>query len=229
MADTRSFFLRLSGVVAPVLFVAVFTVFGFFRHDYSAVSMYVSALSLGWLGWIQIVNFMLFGLLSSLFAIHVSALLRQGRASKAGPFLLFLSALCFFLSGPFVMDPLGSSRADASVHGTIHGILGAVAFLLMPITCFVFYSRFRKDQGWPYFKGWTIAAGIVTSCTVVFFSVVSKSLLLARHFNDWLGLIQRSVIVPYMAWLLAFGIAAYGNGHLRNRPQSLGNDQNVMG
>lgn len=208
MTDTKKTILGLAGIVGPALFVALFTAFGFFHQDYSAVSMYVSALSLGSLGWVQIVNFMVFGLLCGLFAPYVAAILSSGRASKAGPILLSLSAFCFFFSGPFVMDPMGTATA-ASPHGTIHGILGAVAFLLMPIACFVFYSRFRQDQRWRSFGGWTLAAGIVTSCTVVFFSVVSKSPSYKPAFGPWFGLIQRSVIVPYMVWLFAFAVVAY--------------------
>jgi hypothetical protein len=114
--------MELAGVFAPVLFVAVFTVFGLFRGDYRAVSMYVSALSLGSWGWIQIVSFMVFGLSCGLFAVHIAGMFSSGRASKAGPIVLSLSAMCFFLSGPFVMDPMGTAQTAASPHGTIHGI-----------------------------------------------------------------------------------------------------------
>ena len=208
MTDTTKTVSGFSGVVAPVLFVVVFTIFGFFHKDYSAVSMFVSALSLGSSGWIQIANFMVFGLLSSLFATRVAAMF-SGKASMAGPIFLSLSALCFFLSGPFVMDPMGTAQTATSSHGTVHGVLGAVAFLLMPTACFVFYGSFSKDKSWHFFKGWTLAAAIVTSCTVVFFSVVSKDPSYIPVFSPWFGLIQRSVIVPYMAWLFAFAAVAY--------------------
>jgi hypothetical protein len=117
----------IAGIIGPALFVTSFTVFGFFHQDYDAVSMYVSALSLGPSGWIQAANFMVFGLLSGLFAALVASIFSSGRASRAGPIILSLSALCFFLSGPFVMDPMGTAQTAASLHGTVHGILGAVA------------------------------------------------------------------------------------------------------
>jgi hypothetical protein len=31
-----------------------------------------------------------------------------------------------------------------SVHGTVHGIFGALVFSLMPVSCFVFLRRFRE-------------------------------------------------------------------------------------
>jgi hypothetical protein len=209
MANARHRVLALAGIVAPVLFVLTFTVLGFFHEDYDALSMYVSALSLGRLGWIQVANFIVFGLLCGLFGVQAAAMFATGRASRAGPLLLWLSSVCFFLSGPFVMDSMGTPRAAATVHGTVHGILGAMAFVLMPVTCFVFYARFRKDHRWAFFKGWTLAAGTLTTCTVVVFSAVSRIPSLLRDFAPWLGLLQRSVIVPYMAWLFAFAVAAW--------------------
>ena len=53
-----------AGMLGPALFVAVFSIEGALRPGYNALSTYVSALSLGPRGWIQIANFYLFGLLS---------------------------------------------------------------------------------------------------------------------------------------------------------------------
>ncbi len=46
-----------AGIIGPALFVAVFIIEGLLRPDYNAFSTYVSALSLGPRGWIQIVKF----------------------------------------------------------------------------------------------------------------------------------------------------------------------------
>jgi len=59
--------------------------------------MYVSELSLGPRGWIQIVNFVVFGLLFLFFARGVAAEFRQGKASKAGLyFSLLLDSVSLF-------------------------------------------------------------------------------------------------------------------------------------
>ena len=47
------------GMIGPVLFVTVFTLEGWFRPGYNTLGMYVSELSLGPRGWIQIINFII--------------------------------------------------------------------------------------------------------------------------------------------------------------------------
>ena len=47
--------------------------------------------------------------------------------------------------------------------------------------------------------------GIVKATAVVVFTVVSKSPSLLETFSDWIGLIQRVALVPFMVWVLLFG------------------------
>jgi len=137
-----------AGIIGPMLFVGVFTIEGWLRSGYYPLGMYVSALSLGTRGWIQITNFIVFGFLLLLFALGVTAEFPNGKASKAGPLLMVIIAIGFLFSGPFVMDPMGTLRDQMSIHGTLHGILGGLVFSLMPVSCFVFLRRFREDQKW---------------------------------------------------------------------------------
>jgi hypothetical protein len=198
-----------AGIIAPALFVVVFTIKGFLSPGYNQLSMYISAGSLGPTGWIQMTNFVVVGLLLSVFNFGIRSEFRDGKASKAGPLLLFAISICLFFSGPFVMDPMGTATADASLHGTVHGLLGAIVFTLMPITCFVFYRRFRTDPQWRSMKWWTLICAIIITCTDVFYSVVSKVPAMAQSFADWLGLLQRSVLIPYMIWLFTFAMGFY--------------------
>jgi hypothetical protein len=202
--------MELAGIIAPVLFVGLFTIEGLLRSDYNPMSMYVSALSLGAFGWIQIINFLVLGLLLSFFTFSVVSEFKN--ASKAGPALLFLSSFCFFFSGPFIMDPMGTIQTNMSIHGMIHGILGGIVFLLMPATCFVFFRRFRKDPKWHFLKWWTFIAGIIISIAVITLTIVTKNPSLQQSFIDWLGLIQRTIIIPYMIWIFTFAISVYKVG-----------------
>jgi hypothetical protein len=192
------------GIAAPLLFVAVFTLEGWLRPGYDAASMYVSALSLGPRGWIQIANFLLLGGLLLLFARGVAVEFPTGKAARGGPLLLAVMAILFIVSGPLVMDPMGTPLGQITVHGTLHGLAGGIIFILMPVTCFVFLRRFRMDQRWQAFSGWTLAIGIIVTVAVLLLTITSKSPSLQNRFEDWQGLIQRSIIVPFMFWLLHF-------------------------
>ena len=51
-----------AGILGPTLFVVTFTVEGCLRPGYASARMFVSALSLGPRGWIQVLNFVVVGL-----------------------------------------------------------------------------------------------------------------------------------------------------------------------
>ncbi len=199
----------LAGMTGALLFVAVFTLEGWLRPAYDPRAMYVSALSLGQRGWIQIANFIFFGVLLFVFTRGVAVEFPSGKASRGGLTLLTLIAFCYLLSGPFVMDPMGTPAGQTTLTGAIHGILGAIAFILMPISCFVYLRRFNVDPNWRSLRGWTLVLGTVSAAAVVLLSVVSKIPQFESAFADWLGLIQRALIIPFMTWVLLFGRRLY--------------------
>jgi hypothetical membrane protein len=194
-----------AGIIGPALFVLVFLIEGALRPGYNALSTYVSALSLGPRGWIQITNFLVFGTLLFLFSRRVAAEYRSGAAAKAGPVLLTITALCYFFSGPFVMDPQNTPLNQITVHGTIHGILGALAFTLMPISMIVYQRRFRTEPAFQRLRGWTLLLTILCSVAWVVFSTVSKAAQLQSTFSPWFGVFQRALIIPFMLWVFLFG------------------------
>jgi hypothetical protein len=187
-----------------VLFATIFTFEVASR--YNPLETFVSALSLGPRGWIQMVNFTVFGALLLVFTWGVAAEFPTGKAARGGPILLAIIAICYLLSGPFVMDPTGTPPSQATVHGTLHGIFGAIVFTLMPISLFVFLRRFRVDVNWQSFQGWTLVLGIIDALAVIFFSITSKLPEGQNAFSDWFGLIQRTAILPFMVWIFVFGL-----------------------
>jgi hypothetical protein len=195
-----------AGIIGPALFVAVFTIEGWLRPGYDAFSTYVSALSLGPRGWIQIANFIVLGVLLLVFTRGIAFEFQTGKASRGGPILLTIIAILFIISGLFVMDPTGTPLDQATIHGTIHGLAGGIIFILMPICCFVFLRCFRVDPKWQALQWWTLALGVIVAAAVLLLTISSKTPDIANAFTDWLGLIQRTIIVPYMLWLFLFGL-----------------------
>lgn len=195
-----------AGIIGPVYFVAIFTIEGWLRPGYEPLKMYVSALSLGSRGWIQMANFIILGLLLLVFTLGVVAEFRDGKASRGGPILLGIVGLLFVISGPLVMDPTGTPLDQVTIHGTIHGLAGGIIFILMPISCFVFLRRFRLDPKWQVLRWPTLVLGIIVAAAVVLLTITSKLPEVQNVFKDWLGLIQRTIIVPYMLWLFLFAL-----------------------
>lgn len=199
----------LAGILGPSLFVIVFTIEGRLQPGYNALSTYVSALSLGPRGWVQIINFVISGTLMLVFARGAAIEFKKEKTSQAGPLQLAIIATGILLSGPFVMDPMGTPPAHASVHGLVHGILGGIVFLLMPISCIVFYRRLRIEPNWQTFSKWTLIMGIILITTLTIFTFATKISALQIVFNDWFGLLQRLVLIPFMFWVLTLGVALY--------------------
>src|SRR5688572_20204514 len=106
-----------AGMIGSILFVATFTLEGWLRPGYQPARMFVSELALGPRGWIQAVNFVVFGVLFLVFAWGVAAAFPDGKASRAGPILLMIIGASFLASGFFVMDPVATPPDQTSLHG----------------------------------------------------------------------------------------------------------------
>ena len=193
-----------AGMMGSALFVTVFTLEGWLRPGYDPRSTFISELSIGPRGWVQILNFIILGTLFLVFTWGVVDEFREGKASKAGPILLAIIGFSFLVSGPLVTDVASTPRDQMSLHGILHGIFGALVFSLSPISCFVFWRRFRQDPNWQILKGWTLAAGIITTAAVILLSAAIKTQVIPNVFTPWTGLIQRMVIIPYLIWIFFF-------------------------
>ncbi len=198
-----------AGILAPILFVVIFTVEGMLRSGYSALSMYISALSLGSRGWIQIVNFILFGLLLLVFTRGIAVRFAAGKTPRAGIILLMIIAALILLSGPFMMDPAGTPQDQMTLHGTVHGIFGGLVFVLMPVSIFTFLRSFRADPKWRKLYWWTLMIGIFDALAVLVFTVASKAPSLVSTFSPWIGLLQRTALVPFMLWLFIVAVTIF--------------------
>jgi hypothetical protein len=195
-----------AGILAPIIFVSVFLLKGALRNGYDPISMYISELSLGDRGWIQIANFMLLGFLLFLFTIGLSKEFQTGKASQWGIIGFYIISGLFFISGLFIMDPAGTPVDQISVSGLIHEISGGILFLLMPIIIFVFLRRFISDDQWKSLRWWTLILGIVEALGVFVFIYASKIPAGQSALGQFLGLFQRIAVIPFMVWVTIFGI-----------------------
>jgi len=215
MIDSRTL-AAWAGMIGPALFVTVFTLEGWLRTGYDPLSMYISELSLGPRGWIQIANFIVLGTLLLLFVRGVADEFREGKASSIGPVLLTIISGSLFVSGPFVTDPGVIYSGQTSWHGMVHGVFGAIAFSLMPVSCFVFYLRFREDLKWRALAKWTLAACFVIVAAVVLQKVGQAQLTANQNvLSGFVGLMQRIALITYLAWIFTFAFILRGRRYSR--------------
>jgi hypothetical protein len=81
------------GIVAGPLFVATSLIQAFTRRGFDLAQHPISLLSLGSLGWVQLANFVVSGVLYVIGAVGLRSALREGRAGTWGPCSLDLRAL----------------------------------------------------------------------------------------------------------------------------------------
>jgi hypothetical protein len=146
------------GVVAGPLFLVVALLQALTRDGFDLGRHPLSLLSLGELGWIQIANFVVAGLLSVAFAVGLRRVLQPGRGGRWGPLLVGAYGVGLIMGGVFVTDagagfppgaPAGAPE-QLSWHGVLHAIAPVLAFLSLIAACFVLARRFAGlgQRGW---------------------------------------------------------------------------------
>lgn len=166
-ADPRSArALLASGAAAGPLYIAVGLGQILLRDGFDMRRHALSLMSNGPLGWVQITNFLLCGVLVIAGAIGVRRVLHPGRAGTWGPILLIGYGVGLIGAGIFVADPaLGFPPGTAltgttmSRHGLLHFVFGAIGFYALIAACLVFARRFLGEgrRGW---AGYSIVTGI---------------------------------------------------------------------
>lgn len=143
------------GVVAGFLFPLASFAQAFTRTGFDLRRHALSSLDLGDLGWLQIANFALTGLLACAFAIGVWRASLPGLAGRIGPVLIGVYGVAMVGGGVFTPDPALGWPAGApaglpehaSTHAVLHTIVGASAFLSLIVAGLVF-ARALPSRGW---------------------------------------------------------------------------------
>lgn len=159
IADHRALSTRAllaCGVVAGPLFPVVALAQAAIRDGFDVRRHPFSLLSLGDLGWIQVTNFVVAGLLFIVCAIGMRRVLRGGRGGTWGPALIAVFGASQIVGGVFLVDPGAGFPAGApdfpvfTATGTVHNLAGPVGLACLVAACFVIARRFAAigERGW---------------------------------------------------------------------------------
>ena len=189
-----------AGMLGTLLFTLSFTINGALRKGYDPVKRYISELSIGPQGWIQIISFIFLGIALILFALALKASFQEGKAPRAAPVLFMIIGVCYILSGPFITDPMSMFDNQQSIHGILHGIFGAIVFSLSAACCFVLWRHFRVDDVWKPMAVFSLIAGIVMVVLIVLMKIGQ---LQTGLLSDWAGAVQRCCLIISYMWIFA--------------------------
>lgn len=127
------------------------------RDDFDLTRHPLSLLSTGSLGWLQIANFVVTGLLTVAGAIGLRRALHRTPGGIWVPRLVLTYGLGMIAAGVLVMDPVdgfpagtpAGPPATVSWHAIGHFIAGSIAFTALIAACYVLGHHFRRtgDRG----------------------------------------------------------------------------------
>lgn len=168
MAATRT--LLRCGVAAGPLFLVIFVIQILARPEFRFTRSEPSLLSLGPMGWLQIVNSVLGGLLVIAGALGMRRVPRSGKGGFWGPLLLVVFGIGQIGVGVFVVDPIRSPEST-TLHGTMHLVFGGIGFVALTAACFVYVRAFvsQKMKVWATFcamTGLMFLAAFLSAATV---------------------------------------------------------------
>src|SRR6516162_4682882 len=147
----RAWLLLAAGTAGGLAFTGVYLAEGATRAGYRALAQPISALSLGPGGWVQQLNFIVFGVLVCLSAAGWRAALVPGRGALAFPVLRVIA------------------RAGVpTVHGQLHTLFAVITITALAGGCFVLAARFAAEPGW---RRWAVFAAAAGMATIVFIAV----------------------------------------------------------
>jgi len=185
------FVLAWAGIIAPVLFTATFMAQEVFRiEEYSPLAEPVSALEAGPNGWVQQVNFVVFGLLTMAFAVGLHFGLRPARAGIVGPALLFVSGVGLLLAAIF---PLREDAVGVTYDPGGHFIAGITFFLSSAAGLIALSRRLARDPRWRNIATYTFTSGSLALAGFVVMGVLVMPDDAPLH--EWAGLAQRVLII----------------------------------
>ncbi|MDQ2786204.1 MAG: DUF998 domain-containing protein [Chloroflexota bacterium] len=131
-----------AGLVGAVLFPVIYLLDGALRPGYNTLAEPISALALGPAAWVQISNFIIYGILIVVSAIGWRAALTPGPAAVWYPASRVLSGFALIATGIFHA-------------GLIHNAVSYTSLIATVVGLFVLARRLHREPGW---RGWDLAA-----------------------------------------------------------------------
>jgi hypothetical protein len=194
------------GVAAAPLYVLIGVIQALTRAGFDPTRHPLSLMSNGDLGWIQIGNFILTGLLVVAGALGMRRALHPGRGGTWGPLLIGVYGVGLIGAGIFIADPMdgfppGTPQgppASPSMHGLLHFIAGGLGFFALIAACFVLARRFAVLRQ-PTWSAFSVATG------VIFFAAFGG--IASGSKQPWIIIAFTLAVVLAWAWISA--IAAH--------------------
>jgi len=191
------------GAIGPAIFMITFFIDGAKRPGYEPWRNFVSQLSTGERGWVQIANFVLCGVL---LLIETAGLLRT-RTSRAVTVLIGVVAVGLVAAGIFVTDPgFGYppgewTPSQQTFHDAVHGVMSVIVFFTLSVVAIVVALQAWSSRLWAWYS---LLSGLAVFVFITAAARVAAEQERIVSPDAPMGVLQRISIVVGFAWLAAF-------------------------
>lgn len=196
----RTALAAMAGLAAPLVFTMLVILQGVLQHDYSHMALPVSALAAWPIGWLQTLNFVVFGLLVIAFAVGLHHGIVAVRNGLLGPALLVLSGVGILMAATFPWQRVGGEFVVPAGHlaGAVLTFVGGGAGLV------AISRRMAKDPWWRRVARYTLVCGVL----MVLLLILTMGFARAEDapLNPWAGLLQRLFLA---VWFPCMIVLAY--------------------
>lgn len=169
------------GAAGSVAFNATYVLDGLARTGYDPLRQPMSALSLGPGGWVQVLNFIAFGVIGCVSAAGWRATLTPGLGATWYPRLRVLAGLAMIAAGVFTQDPGAGypvgipALARPSTHALVHQLVSYVSLTTIVVELVILARRFAREPRW---RGWAtatvLAAVLMMACLATFGALMAQ-------------------------------------------------------
>ncbi len=204
MADIKTKALLIcSAITCPLFMIAVF-IEGATRVGYNSFLYPLSSLSIGDIGWTQISNFIITGILLIIFSVGIKRVFNSNQEKFRGPLLIKLVGIGLVGAGIFITDPIFGYPTDMplvlrqfTLHGHLHDAFSMLVFVCLPWTCFVFRKPFLAKGE----NGWAMYSSITGFSMIATFILASMGFKQLPGLVDYAGIFQRLCITIGLTWV----------------------------
>lgn len=193
------------GGIGALLFTATYLIEGFTQPGYDAWRQAISTLSLGPGGWVQQVNFIVFGVLLILASVGWYRLLLPGRNAIWFPLFQGIGGVGLIGVGVFT-------------SGTLHTLLAYALIYALAIGCFALAPHFWAE---PHWRGWTVYSDMTGVLIFLFWGMfILGATGTVAGLTPLAGLIERLSAGSHALWLCVLTAAVLVQHRRRSRPSA---------
>jgi len=195
-----NFYLSISGIIVPVLFIILVGGLGMLEPGYSHKTEMMSILGgvEGVRGTTFNTGVALIGVLIIAFGIGLHRSITNGEGSKIGPVMIVLGGLGLIGSAIFHCNvDCANVVVSQTLGGTMHILFAFIAGMNFAVSPFFIFARMRKDPKWKNYTWVTLTTGILANIP----GILLWTSFFATRMTEIEGLIQRLGIIFPLIWV----------------------------